>query len=75
MSPNIRFMSRVVRIADDAYDCAIRYGSSLSEGIRVMDALIRELRLKSDSGLDQKVIERMIRSAVRDEIEAAVYRG
>lgn len=68
-------MSRVVRIADDAYDLAIAYGSSLSEGIRVMDALIRELRLKSDSGLDQKVIERMIRSAVRDEIEAAVYRG
>ncbi|GAA5262587.1 hypothetical protein [Methanocalculus sp. MC3] len=68
-------MSRVVRIADDAYECAIAYGPSLSEGIRVMDALIRELRSKSELPFDQKTIERMIRSAVRDEIEAAVYRG
>jgi len=65
----------VVRIADDAYDLAIAYGSSLSEGIRVMDTLIRELRKRNEMPFDQKTIERMIRSAVRDEIEAAVYRG
>ncbi|KUK67660.1 MAG: Uncharacterized protein XE11_2021 [Methanomicrobiales archaeon 53_19] len=68
-------MSRVVRIADDAYECAIAYGPSLSEGIRVMDALIQELRSRNESSFDEKAIERMIRSAVRDEIEAAVYRG
>ncbi|MCP1714699.1 hypothetical protein J2T58_000539 [Methanocalculus alkaliphilus] len=68
-------MSRVVRIADDAYEIATGYAPTLSEGIRVMDALIRELRGKGSSSNDPKEIERMIRNAVRDEIESVVYRG
>jgi len=68
-------MSRVVRIADDAYEIARSYGSTITEAIRVMDALINELRRQNASAFDEKTIERMIRSAVRDEIEAAVYRS
>ncbi|MCP1661908.1 MAG: hypothetical protein D5R99_02865 [Methanocalculus sp. MSAO_Arc1] len=68
-------MSRVVRIADDAYDLAHAYGSSVSEGVRIMDALIRELRSRSKDGIDEKAMERLIRTAVREEIEAAIYRG
>jgi len=68
-------MSRVVRIADDAYETATGYAPTLSEGIRVMDALIRELQDAQRPPIDTKEIERMIRNAVRDEIEAAVYRG
>ncbi|MDO8841834.1 hypothetical protein [Methanocalculus sp.] len=68
-------MSRVVRISEDAYEIATAYGSGLSEGIRMMDAIIRELRTTGRSPLDVKEIERMVRSAVRDEIESVVYRG
>lgn len=68
-------MSRVVRISEDAYEIATAYGSGLSEGIRMMDAIIRELRTTGRSPLDLKEIERMVRSAVRDEIESVVYRG
>ncbi|MDO9539043.1 MAG: hypothetical protein Q7J09_03425 [Methanocalculus sp.] len=68
-------MSRVVRISEDAYEIATAYGSGLSEGIRMMDAIIRELRTTGRSPLDVKEIERIVRSAVRDEIESVVYRG
>ena len=68
-------MSRVVRISDDAFEIAASYGSTLSEAIRMMDTLIRELRRTERTQLDPKEIERMVRSAVRDEIETVMYRG
>lgn len=58
-------MSRVIRIQEDAEEIALRYGPSVSEGIRVMERLIRQYDRR---GMDPGVI----RDIIREELEALV---
>ncbi len=55
-------MSRVVRIQEDAAEIALSYGPNISEGIRVMHALLSKQRQCSFD------IE-LIRQVMRDELE------
>jgi hypothetical protein len=55
-------MSRVVRIHEDAAETALSYGPTISEGIRVMHALLRKQHRCSFD------IE-SIRQVLRDELE------
>ncbi|MBN1431157.1 MAG: hypothetical protein JW931_00115 [Methanomicrobiaceae archaeon] len=56
-------MSRVVRINEDSIEIAMKYGKTVSEGIRTMDKIIRD---KSRNNLDIEDIRRVI----REEIES-----
>jgi hypothetical protein len=51
-------MSKVVRIQEDALEIALRYGNTLSEGIRAMESLCKA-----------SMNPEMIRSVVREELE------
>ena len=51
-------MSKVVRIQEDAFDIALKYGNTLSEGIRAMESLCKA-----------SVNPEMIRSIIREELE------
>jgi len=55
-------MSQVVRIQEDAKEIALKYGPSISEGIRVMERTIRRQKRPLD-------IED-IRLAIREELES-----
>jgi hypothetical protein len=56
-------MSRVVRIQDDAAEIALDYGPTISEGIRVMHALLQKQKRCS---FDLEAV----RSVIRDELES-----
>lgn len=58
-------VSRVVRIQEDAEAIALRYGPSVSEGIRVMERLLRQHERR---GVDPEAI----RDIIREELEALV---
>jgi len=62
--PKTPDMSKVVRVQEDAIEIALSYGPSISEGIRVMEKMIRQKR----SGPD---IEE-IRGAFREELESVM---
>ena len=56
-------MSRVVRINEDSIDIAMKYGKSISEGIRTMEKLLQQ---NSRNIIDIEDIRRV----VREEIES-----
>ncbi len=56
-------MSRVMRIQQDAAEIALTYGPTISEGIRVMHALLQKPQRCS---FDLEAI----RTVVRDELES-----
>jgi hypothetical protein len=61
------YMSKVVRIDEEALAIAMNYGETLSKGIRKMDETIRtNERMKQD----YTAIERMIRQTIQEELEA-----
>lgn len=51
-------MSKVVRIQEDALEIALKYGNTLSEGIRAMESLC-----------NVSMNPELVRSIVRDELE------
>lgn len=55
-------MSKVIRIQEDAEAIALSYGSSVSEGIRTMEKLLKKAN-KKDFDLED------IRNVIRDELE------
>ena len=55
-------MSKVIRIQEDAEAIALSYGSSVSEGIRPMEKLLKKAN-KKDFDLED------IRNVIRDELE------
>ncbi|HDQ08548.1 MAG TPA: hypothetical protein ENN44_07205 [Methanoculleus sp.] len=55
-------MSQVVRIQEDARDIALKYGPTISEGIRVMEHTLRRQKRTLD-------IED-IRAVIREELES-----
>ncbi|MBR6010915.1 MAG: hypothetical protein IK060_01005 [Methanomicrobium sp.] len=56
-------MSKVIRIQEDAEAIALSYGSSVSEGIRTMEKLLKKAN-KKDFDLED------IRNVIRDELES-----
>ena len=56
-------MSIVIRIQEDAEAIALSYGSSVSEGIRTMEKLLKKAN-KKDFDLED------IRNVIRDELES-----
>lgn len=60
--------SKVVRLDEDAIALCLKYGKTVSEGIRMMDARITELQ-RAEKPLDPKALEKMIRSCIRDELD------
>ena len=55
-------MSKVIRIQEDAEEIALSYGSTVSEGIRTMEKLLKKAN-KKDFDLED------IRNVIRDELE------
>jgi hypothetical protein len=60
--------SKVIRLDEDAVALCLKYGKTVSEGIRAMDAKITEQQ-STEKPLDQKALEKMIRSCIREELE------
>lgn len=60
--------SKVVRLDEDAIALCLKYGKTVSEGIRMMDARITELQ-RAEKPFDPKALEKMIRGCIRDELE------
>ncbi len=56
-------MSKVVRISDDSIEIALRYGKSVSEGIRTMEKMMKNSSRQSIDLED-------IRMVVREELES-----
>lgn len=62
----ITMPTKVVRLDDDAIEICLKYGKTISEGIRVM-----EKKLASEkNSLDPKMLENIVRLAIQDEFEA-----
>lgn len=57
--------TKVVRLDEDAVEICLRHGKTISEGIRNME---RKLSSEKNS-IDPKSLEKMIRSAIQDELE------
>jgi len=55
-------MSKVIRIQEDAEEIALSYGATVSEGIRVMEKLLKKAD-KKEFDLED------IRNVIRDELE------
>jgi len=55
-------MSKVIRIQEDAEEIALSYGTTVSEGIRVMEKLLKKSD-KKEFDLED------IRNVIRDELE------
>ncbi len=55
-------MSKVIRIQEDAEEIALSYGTTVSEGIRVMEKLLKKAD-KKEFDLED------IRNVIRDELE------
>lgn len=60
--------SKVIRLDEDAIALCLKYGKTVSEGIRAMDARLAEQQTAAPS-FDQKALEKMIRGCIRDELE------
>ena len=56
-------MSKVIRIDEDSIEIAMKYGNSISEGIRTMDKMIRNSSRNTINAED-------IRRVVREELES-----
>ncbi|ADN36226.1 conserved hypothetical protein [Methanolacinia petrolearia DSM 11571] len=56
-------MSKVIRIDEDSIEIAMKYGKSISEGIRTMDKMIHN---SSRNTIDAEDIRRV----VREELES-----
>jgi hypothetical protein len=56
-------MSKVIRIDENSIEIAMKYGKSISEGIRTMDKMIRN---SSRNTIDAEDIRRV----VREELES-----
>lgn len=56
--------SKVVRVQLDALETALRYGNSVSEGIRTMEKLLKEKDKKGDFDIEA------IRIVVREELDS-----
>ncbi|MDD4299186.1 MAG: hypothetical protein PHO78_00860 [Methanomicrobium sp.] len=54
-------MSKVIRLSEDSIEIALKYGNTVSEGIRTMEKLLK----KQKSGID---IEE-IRTVIQEELE------
>ncbi|MBP2132727.1 hypothetical protein J2128_000648 [Methanomicrobium sp. W14] len=54
-------MSKVVRVQEDAIEITLKYGNSVSEGIRTMNKLLK----KEKHGIDPEDI----RTVIREELE------
>ncbi|MCZ9312022.1 MAG: hypothetical protein O0V67_01470 [Methanocorpusculum sp.] len=60
--------SKVIRLDEDAIALCLKYGKTVSEGIRAMDARITAQQ-STEKPFDPKALEMMIRSCIRDELE------
>jgi hypothetical protein len=56
-------MSKVIRIDEDSIEIAMKYGKSISEGIRTMDKMLRSNNRNTIDAED-------IRRVVREELES-----
>lgn len=61
----ITMSTKVVRLDEDAIEICLKYGKTISEGVRNME---KKISLEKNL-LDPKSLERMIRSAIQDELE------
>ena len=56
-------MSKVIRIDEDSIEIAMKYGKSISEGIRTMDKMLRSNNRNTIDAED-------IRRVLREELES-----
>jgi hypothetical protein len=57
--------TKVVRLDEDAIEICLRYGKTISEGIRTMEKNLREEKPR----VDPKTLENLIRSVIQEELE------